>query len=57
MSKNIVSLDHTMEEVVAAFRDVDKELAMIKMDHSVWLYLVEVVDLHWTVRTFFLGTA
>lgn len=46
-----------MEEVVAAFRDVDKELAMVKMDHSVWLYLVEVVDLHWTVRTFFLGTA
>lgn len=58
MSKNIVSLDHTMEEVVAAFRDADKELPMVKMDHSVWLYLVEVVDLHWTVRTFLLlGTA
>lgn len=32
MSKIIVSLDHTMEEVVAAFRDADKELPMVKMD-------------------------
>ena len=40
MSKNIDPLDHTMEKVVAAFRDVGRELAMVKKDHSVQPYLV-----------------
>lgn len=40
MSKNIDPLDHTMEKVVAAFRDVGRQLAMVKKDSSVQLYPV-----------------
>lgn len=40
MSKYIGPLDHMMEKVVAAFRDVGNELAMVKMDHSGQMYLV-----------------
>lgn len=35
MRKNILALVHMMEKVVAAFRVVDRKLAMVKMDHSV----------------------
>lgn len=37
-SKSVIVLDHTMEKVVAAFRDVDRELAMVKIQ-SDWTWL------------------
>lgn len=40
MSKTIDPLDHVLEKVAAAFRDVGRQLAMVKKDCSVQLYPV-----------------